>query len=144
MSDNVVLNPGLNGSIVASDEILGVQYQRNKIVLGANGVNDGDVCKTNPIPVYFPVVSPIDRSGTITLGGTAQQLMAANPVRRGFSIQNTSAGTLYFNVTNGSASTSSKQIAAGATYQSPTCGCTGYAISIYGATTSQTFVADEY
>ena len=144
MADNVVLNPGLNGSIIASDNILGVQYQRNKIVLGADGINDGDVSKTNPIPIYFPPVTPIDRSGTITIGGTAQQLMAANPVRRGFSIQNISAGTLYFNITNGIASLSSKQLQPGALYECPIAGCTSYAISIYGATTGQTFVAEEY
>ena len=49
MADNVVL-PG-TGSSVATDEIDGNQFQRMKLTLGADGVNDGDVSSTNPIPV---------------------------------------------------------------------------------------------
>ena len=144
MADNITLNPGLAGKIVATDDILGVQYQRNKITLGADGVNDGDISAANPMPVYFPPVSPVDRSGTITTGGVAQVLMAANSIRQGFAVQNTSAGILYINTTNGTASTASKQIQTGALYESPLGGCTIYAISIYGATTGQTFVAEEW
>jgi hypothetical protein len=39
---------------IATDDIGGQQYQRNKIVIGDNGVNDGDVSENNPLPVYFP------------------------------------------------------------------------------------------
>jgi hypothetical protein len=49
VADNVVL-PG-TGSSVATDEIGGNQFQRMKLTLGADGVNDGDVSSTNPIPV---------------------------------------------------------------------------------------------
>ena len=49
MSSNVLL-PG-TGSSVATDEIGGNQFQRMKLTLGADGVNDGDVSSTNPIPV---------------------------------------------------------------------------------------------
>lgn len=99
---------------------------------------------SNPNPVTFPAISPIDKSGTITLGGTAQVLMAANASRRGFSLQNTSSFVLYINVTNSTASVSSLQIPAGALYESPLGGCTNYAISIFGATTGQAFVATEW
>lgn len=50
MADNIAINPG-SGVNVAADEIASVQYQRQKITLGADGVNDGDVSSTNPLPV---------------------------------------------------------------------------------------------
>jgi len=51
MADNVELNPGSGGAVVATDEIGGAQYQRVKLTLGANGVNDGDVSSANPLPI---------------------------------------------------------------------------------------------
>jgi hypothetical protein len=49
MADNVVL-PG-TGVPVASDDIGGNQFQRVKLVHGADGVNDGDVSTANPYPI---------------------------------------------------------------------------------------------
>lgn len=51
MADNTELNPGAGGDIAAADDIGGVKYQRVKLTLGADGVNDGDVASGNPIPV---------------------------------------------------------------------------------------------
>ena len=51
MADNVVLNSGSGGVTAAADEISSVVYQRVKITQGADGVNDGDVAKSNPLPV---------------------------------------------------------------------------------------------
>ena len=51
MTDNVTLNPGVNGDTIAADDIGGIKYQRVKLVLGANGTNSGDVSATNPVPV---------------------------------------------------------------------------------------------
>lgn len=51
MADNVQLNPGAGGSVVAADDIGGVVFQRVKVVHGADGTNDGDVSRTNPLPV---------------------------------------------------------------------------------------------
>ena len=88
----------------------------------------------------------VDRSGTITLGGTAQQLMAANPNRKGYFIQNNSAGVLWFNELGATAvqAAPSISIAAGALYQSPSPGASALAISIIGATTAQAFSAREW
>lgn len=49
MADNVTL-PG-TGSVVACDEIGSAQYQRVKLIHGADGTNDGDVAGANPLPV---------------------------------------------------------------------------------------------
>jgi hypothetical protein len=57
MADNTTLNTGTGGDVIASDDISGVKFQRNKIVIGADGVNDGDVSATNPLPIINKAVS---------------------------------------------------------------------------------------
>ncbi len=55
MADNVTLNPGSGGSVIATDDISGLQYQRCKLIFGKDGVNDGDVSRLNAFPVsLFP------------------------------------------------------------------------------------------
>lgn len=51
MSDNTQLNPGVGGDIAAADDIDGIKFQRVKLTLGADGVNDGDLSAANPLPV---------------------------------------------------------------------------------------------
>lgn len=48
MADNI---PTTTNASVATDDIGNVHYQRMKVVLGADGVNDGDVSSANPMPV---------------------------------------------------------------------------------------------
>lgn len=62
MSDNTTLNPGTGGDVYASDDIAGVKYQRVKLVHGIDGVNDGDIAATNPLPVAAKL---IDEAGAI-------------------------------------------------------------------------------
>jgi hypothetical protein len=89
-----------------------------------------------------------DRSGTITLGGTAQVLMPYNQARHGCKVQNISPGDLWIN-DQGTAALSqpSIKVPAGAQY---TCdmmanGFTNSAVlSIIGATTGQAFAAREW
>jgi hypothetical protein len=58
MADNTQLNSGSGGDVIASDDIgPGVKYQRVKVTLGADGVNDGDVASGNPMPT-----NPSDRA----------------------------------------------------------------------------------
>ena len=59
MADNVTL-PG-TGAAVASDDIAGAQYQRIKLIHGADGVNAGDVSTANPLPV-------VDAAGNVLTG----------------------------------------------------------------------------
>jgi hypothetical protein len=86
-----------------------------------------------------------DRSGTITTGGTAQQVMAANSARQGFSIQNLSTGDLWINpLGTAAAAQPSIKLAAGVYFEAPLgYGAVG-AISIFGTTTGQAFSAKEY
>ncbi len=86
-----------------------------------------------------------DKSGTITLGGSAQVLAAANSARRGFSIQNLSTNSLWIRDGGTAAATQpSFEIVGGALYEYPLGGCPTTALSIYGATTSQAFAAREW
>lgn len=50
MAENIVLSAGSSGDTLAADEISVVKYQRVKITVGADGVNDGDVASGNPMP----------------------------------------------------------------------------------------------
>ena len=52
MADNFTTKDFSGASITgAADEIASVKYPRVKMVLGADGTNDGDVSSTNPMPV---------------------------------------------------------------------------------------------
>lgn len=50
MSDSVPITPG-TGADIAVDDIGGLKFQRVKLIHGADGVNDGDVSRANPLPV---------------------------------------------------------------------------------------------
>lgn len=51
MADNTTLNVGTGGDVYGSDDIAGVKFQRIKLIHGVDGTNDGDVAKSNPLPV---------------------------------------------------------------------------------------------
>ena len=91
---------------------------------------------------------PTDLSSTIAAGGTAQALCAADPKRMGYRVQNLSSGNLFINDVGGTAVTtgtgSSFTLIPGALYESPTSMRPINAISIIGATTSQSFSAVEW
>lgn len=82
------------------------------------------------------------RSGTVTSGGTAQTLAAANASRRGLTGQNISAGDLWINENGGAAAVAGSDswlVEPGATFRVST----NEAVSIIGATTGQKFTATE-
>lgn len=85
MADNTTLNTGTGGDTIATDDIAGVKYPRSKIVIGADGTNDGDVSSSNPLPVSLASVP----SHNVTNAGT-------------FAVQASQTGT--WAVTDGSGS----------------------------------------
>ena len=89
--------------------------------------------------------APTNRSGTITAANTAQVLMAANTIRKGFRIQNQSTGDLWVNDMGAAATVGqpSLQIKPGAYLASEMWGCSPTAVSIIGSTTGQAFHASE-
>jgi hypothetical protein len=62
MADNLDITQG-TGTTIGADEISSVKYQRIKMILGADGTNDGDVCTANPMPIS-------DAGGSVTVDGT--------------------------------------------------------------------------
>lgn len=69
MSDNVVLNPGVGGAVVSTqDDGTGVQLPRSLLIVGPQ--DGGDVSATNPLPIYNQV-TPIVQPGYVTLVNSA-------------------------------------------------------------------------
>ena len=65
MADYLFMKRMVQGVKIAYDEIAGVFFQRVKLVIGANGVNDGDVSAENPFPVIL--VGAQQPNGDITV-----------------------------------------------------------------------------
>lgn len=85
-----------------------------------------------------------NRSGTITTGGTAQTLAAANANRRYLFIQNLSSSELWINFTTAAAqSQPSIRLDAGASFTMEGSFVSTELISIIGSTTGQAFSAKE-
>lgn len=70
MADNTTLNAGTGGDVIASDDIGGVKFQRVKLVLGADGANDGDVSGANPVPVAGPLTDAQLRAAALPVSLT--------------------------------------------------------------------------
>lgn len=86
-----------------------------------------------------------DKSGTVTSGGVAQTLAAANASRAGFWIQNQSTGDLWISSVGTAAATQpSLWLPAGSYYEYPSTAVPSAVISIFGATTGQAFAAREW
>jgi hypothetical protein len=50
MPDNVELNPGTGGQVIATDEVAGIHYPKTKIVIGDDNVAPSSVSELNPLP----------------------------------------------------------------------------------------------
>lgn len=72
MSDNVTLDPGSGGAIIRTDDIGGVQFPVSKIVLGADGTDDGLLCAANPLPAL------IANGGDVTQGAKADAVAGSD------------------------------------------------------------------
>ena len=72
MADNLGYTQG-SGAQVATDEIAGLHHQRVKFTLGNDGVNDGDVSSSNPMPVK-------DSGAGVILGQINTKLVSLNEI----------------------------------------------------------------
>jgi hypothetical protein len=94
MSDNLPVSPG-TGATIAADDVGGVLHQRVKVVIGADGVSDGDISAANPMPVTGTVAisnssveisndvgNPIPVSGTVAISNSSIEIAndVGNPV----------------------------------------------------------------
>jgi hypothetical protein len=116
-------------------------------LIGKFGIDQTTPGTTNGVQITaITAASLADRSNTVANGGTAQQLMASNASRKGWSIQNNSSGDLWVNEIGGTAVATqpSWKIGPGDSAVAPLAGVSTSAISILGATTGQTFTAREW
>lgn len=117
---------GGNGTVIA-------QLKRLNVGVDTLGGGGGELTYT-------------DRSGSITSGGTAQVLAAANPSRAAFTVQNLSSGSLYLcwtgTATDNSSTPNSLELLPNAIYVE-TSPLSRAAISVIGATTGQKWYAVE-
>lgn len=98
--------------------------------------------KQDALIALATLVAGTDRSGSITTGGTAQQLAAANSARKSLTIQNISDVDMWVNEIGGTAAADtagSWKVTAGSAFAVST----NRAISIVAATTGKKFTATE-
>ena len=100
---------GTNPSFTsAADEIAGVKYQRIKLVLGDDGVNDGDLSTNNPLPVSGDgevLVAGTRHSGSLAAGsisGTYATLLTPGTAIRSLRIMNFTDGDIVISLDSGS------------------------------------------
>ncbi len=121
----------------------GVHLKAGTAIAGKFGIDQTTPGTTNKVDATTPGALT-DRSGTITTGGTAQQIMAANAARRYLFIQNNSDTGLWYNLgVTAVASQPSIFLAAGASYENPAHFCPSGLVSVIGATTGKIFSAKE-
>jgi hypothetical protein len=63
---------------IGVDDVAGVKFQRVKVILGAEGVDGGDLSATNPLPVSGPLTDTQLRASAVLVTGTFFQ--ATQPV----------------------------------------------------------------
>lgn len=70
MADNITLNSGSGGDVVAADDIGGVKYQRVKVNFGVDGAAT-DVSSSNPLPVTVSgLTATLDTGSTLNVSIT--------------------------------------------------------------------------
>jgi len=93
----------------------------------------------SPFPVAAGQFARTDTAGSITSGGTAQNWATAGAIVHGCDIMNTSTAPEYIRLDGTAASTASLYLSPNGYYECPLSGAPTTAVSIYGATTGQTF-----
>lgn len=88
MADNAIAVNGGSPVTFATDDIgSGVQAARYKIMLGADGVDDGNISSTNPLPVSDAKLTS-DTPSSVSSSATTVTLIAANANRLSLTIFN--------------------------------------------------------
>ena len=120
---------------------------RSALSFGAAGGVAVAVDEEHPLPVAAAGRTVVyqDRSGLIVSAGVAQVMAPAFAGRRGFFVQNLSAGDLWLTSLGAAvAGQPALRIGAGQLYECPPSGVPGTALSILGTAAGQTFSAREW
>lgn len=97
MVDNTELNAGSGGNTVRTDEVGGVHHQGVKVVIGADGSDDGFVSESNPIPVKGQGIA-WNAPTSVSVGASSTVVLASNAVRKGAVITNDSDTVIYLGI----------------------------------------------
>lgn len=100
MSDNTTLDAGSGGDTIATDDISGVKFPRSKIVIGADGTNDGDVSSANPLPVTGTITANLGVTDNAVLDAIAAFLAGTLTVDLGANNDVTVTGTVDLGATD--------------------------------------------
>jgi hypothetical protein len=93
MADDIPTTPG-SGANVATDDIGGRHFQRFKLVIGADGVNEGDIASANPLPTDQARVAS-GSYGAVNVLVTATEIRAATAARKSLVIVNAGSAYVY-------------------------------------------------
>lgn len=104
MADNVDITAG-TGTTVRTDDIGGVQFPASKLVVGADGVDDGFVSTANPLPVK-EIRGTVPTASNVAGSATSVTLLASSASRVRATIANDSTAILYVLEGSDAASTS--------------------------------------
>jgi hypothetical protein len=156
----IALLPGLGTKTMAGsqavtlatdDTQIGAKTTASAIGAGGSGIigwlSDAATSLASLLTRTRAPAVPVNRSGTITTGGTAQSLIAANATGIRFSLKNLHAtSSLWFDETGTAAVASqpSYELKPGAAYESPLGQIVTGGVSIIGPTTGQSFYAREW
>lgn len=154
MADGVTITPGV-GMRIAADEVIDqdvsptepAQFQWVKLVDGTpeGTIKVGATARGLKVENQPAAIGETDRSGIIATGGVAQQLMPANPARRGWSIQNVSDTTMWFTgLGYATMDSPAFKLVANALYESQASFVSTSAISIICETSGKKFSAREW
>jgi len=97
MADNFATNSGSGGSTFGSDDISSVHFPRVKLIQGADGTNDGDVCAPAPLSVT-PIgvaTSGLTTFRSLDLDESEEQVKATAGTVYGMWVTNTSTATRF-------------------------------------------------
>ena len=91
MTANTNLNPGSGGDVIATDDLSGYKAQRVKLILGATGVDGGNVTPSNPFPVSQNLNSKLTYTAAINRLSTGA--LTANTSKEILSMEVAAGGT---------------------------------------------------
>lgn len=105
MADGIQLNLGTGGDIAAADDISGQKYSRIKLIHGVDGVNDGDVAATNPLPVKIvgSATNGVSYYQSLDLDETEEEVKSSAGTVFGVWFTNTATSTRWLKFYNATA-----------------------------------------
>jgi hypothetical protein len=116
----------------------------NSVIQTVGKYIPGRAVATDSAPVVLASAAPVNRSGTIITGGSAQQLMASNAVRGGWCLQNLSTADLWVSDVGAAALGTGFRVGPGVLHESQPGGAAVGVLSVFGITTGQAFTAREF